>query len=114
MALAPLAQRGEDGGEVPSGGGEQIVIARRVVSVSPAFDDPGLLKLAQAQREGLSRGPGVDLDVLEPADAEPQLPGNEQAPPLSNHLARVTHPATPPTPPLTPSPFPPNPPLLSP
>ena len=95
MALAPLAQRGEDGGEVPSGGGEQIVIARRVVAVSPAFDDPGLLKLAQAQREGLSRGAGVDLDVLEPVDAETQLPKNEQAPPLSDELERVSDRADP-------------------
>ena len=90
MALAPLAQRGEDGGEVAAGGGEQIIVPRRVVAVSPAFDDPGLLELAQPQRQGLSRGAGVDLDVIEPADAEAQFPENKQTPALSDQLERVS------------------------
>ena len=89
MALAPLAQRGEDGGEVPAGGGECVLIPRRVVAVSPAFDDPGLLKLAQPQCQGLSRGAGVDLDVIEPLDAESQFPENEHAPALADDLERV-------------------------
>ena len=70
MAFAPLAQRGKDRGEVSAGGGEHVLIPRRAVAVSPAFDDPGLLKRAQPQREGFSRGAGVGLDVVEPVDAE--------------------------------------------
>jgi hypothetical protein len=46
MALAPLAQRGEDRGEVPAGGGEYVLVPRRAVAVPSAFDDPGLLELA--------------------------------------------------------------------
>lgn len=42
MALAPLAQRGEDRGEISAGDGEHVLIPRRAVAVSPAFDDPGL------------------------------------------------------------------------
>jgi hypothetical protein len=43
MALAPLAQRGEDRGEVAVGGGEHVLIPQRAVAVSSAFDDPGRL-----------------------------------------------------------------------
>ncbi len=80
MALAPLVQRGEDWGEVAAGGGEHVLIPRRAVAVSLAFDDPGLLERARPQREGFSRGPAVGLDVVEPVDAEAWLPENEQAP----------------------------------
>ena len=90
MALAPLPQRGEDRGELPAGLSEFILIPRRAVAVSPAFDDADLLKLSQPQREGLARGAGVDLDVLEPVDAETQLPENKQAPALSDEGERVS------------------------
>ncbi len=95
MALAPLAQRDQGGEEAPAGGGEDVLVARRVVAVPSAFDDPGLLQLAQPQREGLPRGAGVDLDVLEPVDAEANLPDNEQAPALPDDLERVSDGADP-------------------
>jgi hypothetical protein len=76
VALAPLAQRGEDREEFPNRGGGQVLIARGAVAVPPAFDDPGFLELVQPQREGLSRSTGADLDVLESVDTETQLPKN--------------------------------------
>jgi hypothetical protein len=95
VALAPLAQRGEDREEFPARGGGQVLIARGTVAVSPAFDDPGFLELVQPQREGLSRSTCVDLDVLESVDTETQLPKNEQAPALPDDLERVSDGADP-------------------
>ena len=95
MTLAPLAKRGEDWGELPAGRRQHVLVPRRVVAVSPAFDDPGLLELAQPQRQGLSRGAGVDLDIFEPSDAESELPENEQAPALPDELERVSDGADP-------------------
>jgi hypothetical protein len=72
-----------------SGGREDVLVARRVLAVLAALDQPAVLELAQPQGEGLARRTGVDLDVLEPGDTKAQLAEHEQAPAFPDDVQRV-------------------------
>ncbi|GHH66418.1 hypothetical protein GCM10018775_88520 [Streptomyces umbrinus] len=57
-----------------------------MVAVASALDDPVCLQLPETQSESLTRGTGVDLNILEAMHTEAQLPHDEQTPPLAHNL----------------------------
>jgi NAD(P)-dependent dehydrogenase (short-subunit alcohol dehydrogenase family) len=89
VALAPFAQAAQHREQVLARAGQLVLVPRRVVAVPAPLDDPGLLQLAQSQRQGLPRRARVDLDVLEAVHAKADLAQDEQAPPLADDVQRV-------------------------
>jgi hypothetical protein len=76
--FAPLPELTEDRQQRRAGVREQVLVAGWVLAVAPARDHARLLELAQANRQRLTRRPGVVTDVAEAMHAEPQFPEDQQ------------------------------------
>lgn len=78
VRLAPDPQGAEDGCQILPGIGEDVVVARGVFAVAPTCHQAGGFQRSQARNETRPGRTGVGLDVVEPGDAEEQLPQRKQ------------------------------------
>src|SRR5262245_30850466 len=88
VAVAPLAERGDDRVQVRARLGQVVLEARRVLLVLPPLEDALLDQLLDARGEDVARGAGLALDLVEPVRAEEGLADHEQRPAIADDVQR--------------------------
>ena len=88
VATTPCADGQEHGHEIPSGFGNQILVARRSLAVAPFLQQAGLGQSLEAPRQDIGRNAQAGAKLIEARQAECRIAQDQHAPALA-HLGQA-------------------------
>lgn len=84
--VPPCRERGEYRDEVQPGPIKDVAIPRRVFRVADALDDAIGDQFAKARREQVPGDAEVGDEVVEPVNAQMEVPQDQRCPPVTHHF----------------------------